>query len=130
MASTGSLFPARTSAPRGRAVQRTGIVLCALLAVADIVGMFLFGLGTAPIGVVILTTGLGLATLVGAAFAWRGSTRAVWVTGITRVVAALGVIPILLVPDAPKDAVPMAISMLAVTVVAAALLVVRLHRAA
>ncbi|WP_295781189.1 hypothetical protein [uncultured Microbacterium sp.] len=104
------------------ATVRIGAVLAALLAAVDILGTIVFGLGTAPVEVILITMLLAIATFVGAAVAWRGSRWGVWLAVITRAIASLSVIPIIVVPDAPKDAIPMTIVTLVLTVVAIALL--------
>lgn len=102
---------------------RVGAVLAALLALVDIIGTAVFGLGTAPVEVIVITTLLAVATLVGAVFAWRGARWGVWLAIVTRAIASLSVIPIVIVPDAPKDAIPMSIVTLVLTVVAIVLLI-------
>lgn len=115
------------SRSRSLTVLRTGVALAALIAVVDVAGLFLAGIGHAPIEVVLLTSTLALLTLAAVPFAWHRAAWAVWIAAVTRGLAALGAIPLLVVPEAPKDAIPMAIVSLVLTAVALVMLVVGLR---
>lgn len=106
---------------------RTGAGLAALVALIDLVGLFAFGIGTAPIAVVVITSLLGVATLVGAGFAWQRHAWGAWLAIVTRALSALGATPVLFVPEAPKDAIPLTLVLLFLTVIAIVLLILGLR---
>lgn len=106
---------------------RTGAGLATLVALVDLAGLFAFGIGTAPIAVVVTTGLLGAATLIGAVFAWQRRAWGMWLAIVTRALSALGAIPVLFVPEAPKDAIPLALVLLFLTVIAIVLLAVGLR---
>jgi hypothetical protein len=103
---------------------RTGVVLAVLLAAIDVVGMFAIGLPNAPIAVNIITSVLAAATLVGAIWAYRGAAWGVWVVAISRALSALSLLPLLIVPEAPKEAIPMSVVVMVLSAVAIVLLFV------
>ena len=108
--------------PRMRQMLRLGVVLALLITAVDVIGMIAVGLPNAPVEVNIITTVLAAATVVGAVFAWHGAAWGAWVAAISRGVSALSIIPIVLVPDAPKDAIPLSVVVVVLTVVAIVLL--------
>jgi hypothetical protein len=70
---------------------RTGLVLAGLLALSD---LFSFALGPQPLSVVVVSTVLGVLTLVALAPAWRSRRRgAVVAVAVTRIVSALLAVP-------------------------------------
>ena len=103
---------------------RTGVVLALLLAVLDVVGMLVLGLSSAPVVVNVITSVLFAATVVGAIWAWRGAAWGVWVVAISRALSALSLVPLFIVPEAPKDAIPVSVVSAVLAVVAIVLLFV------
>jgi hypothetical protein len=101
------------------------------LGAAGVLGLFqLLVLGSpdsAPVGVVLTTSGLGLVTLVGAAAAWRGSRAGLLVAVAARVLdSALGIPAFFL--DAPAWVVVLIAAMLVLTVVGVVLVAPDLRR--
>jgi len=103
---------------------RVGLVLAALLGLADIVGgMTQFGADAVlPIAAVLVAIGLGVATLVLVAVAWRGAGWAIWSVIVLRAVSALTALPAFFLPGVPAEAVITATAAIAVTVLAIALI--------
>jgi hypothetical protein len=100
-----------------------GLCICALLAVADLIG--LIGLNAAdapPVPVTVMSAVLGLMTLVVLRPAWRGEARGLTTVLITRVLSALLGVPAFFVDSAPAWAGPLVAASLALTAVAVALL--------
>lgn len=113
-----------TSAPSSLRTLRIGVALALLIIGIDVVGMLLLGLPNAPVEVNIITSVLAVATIVGAVGAWRGRSWGVWTVALSRAVSALSIVPIAIVPEAPRDALPMSIVIAVLTVVAIVLLFV------
>ena len=76
---------------------RVGLVLAAVLALADVVSVFFptpDGAVGPPFEILLLAGALGVATLVAVALAWRtGRRAALWVVAGTRVLSALTALP-------------------------------------
>lgn len=96
---------------------RIGVALAVVLALADIVGMLAFGLSAAPAAIIVLTLVIAVATLVGAVGAWRNATWRIWVVTISRVLSALGILPIFFAPEGPKEAIPMGVVVVVLDIV-------------
>ena len=107
---------------------RVGVSLSLVVMVIDVAGMIAVGLPNAPalVNVIVGLTAVG--TLIGGIVAWRGAKWAAWLVIVTRFISALGVVPLLFVPAAPKDAVPMSVALLVLTVIAIVFLLVGLRR--
>ncbi|PZQ89716.1 MAG: hypothetical protein DI534_07945 [Leifsonia xyli] len=101
---------------------RIGVLLALLAAAVDIVGLLAFGLPNAPVAVNLVTSALAVATLAGAVGAWRGAAWGVWLAAVSRALSALSVVPLFVAPEAPKEAIPLSVAVLALTVLAIALL--------
>ncbi|MBL7256413.1 hypothetical protein [Paractinoplanes lichenicola] len=67
----------------------TGLVICALLALLDLVGSLPMGDVQPPVGVIVVGLVLGLITLAALVPAWRGNRRALQVVVGSRVLSAL-----------------------------------------
>ncbi len=76
----------------------------------------------------LVTSILIVATIVGSVWAWRGAAWGVWLAAIARVLAALSVVPLLVIPEAPREAIPTSLVILVLTIVAVVLLFVGLGR--
>jgi hypothetical protein len=123
---TTSVAPA-TSIPR----LRVGAALALLLAALDIVTIAIWANAPAPLAVNLVSGAVAVTTFIGATAAWFGSRAGAWAAAITRILSALLTVLALLVPEAPKDALTMTLSIvqLALTVVAVVLLLWRPRRA-
>jgi MFS-type transporter involved in bile tolerance (Atg22 family) len=76
---------------------RIGLVIAGLLGISD---LFSFALGPQPLVVVIVSTVLGVITLVALVPAWRTRSRAAVLTvAASRIVSALLAVPAFLVAD-------------------------------
>lgn len=107
---------------------RIGVLIAVLVTVADVVGMIAIGLPNAPVEVNVITSVLAVATIVGGVWAWRGAAWGVWLAAASRAISALSLVPLLVVPEAPRDAVPMSIVLAVLAVVAIVLMMVGLAR--
>jgi hypothetical protein len=105
-----------------------GLVLAGLLAVADLATLLLTDGEHPPFAIALLGAALGLATLVALVPAWRGGRAAGWVVVATRLVSGVTALPAFVVPGVPAPVVLTAGAGVAVTVLAAALIVVALVR--
>lgn len=114
--------------PHSLRTLRIGVLLALVITAIDVAGMIALGLSNAPVEVNVITTVLAIVTVVGGVWAWRGVAWGVWVAVVSRALSALSVVPILLVPEAPKEAIPMSVVVLALTLVAIVLLLVGLAR--
>lgn len=106
---------------------RVGLVLAALLGLADIVGG-ISQLGPdalLPFAVAATVTGLGVATVVLVPFAWRGTGWVSWTIIVLRALSAITTLPAFFVPGVPAEAVITAAVTIAVTVLAIVLMIVR-----
>lgn len=118
------------AAPRSgrRTALRSGVVLSALLAAADLVGAVALGIPNAPLPVNLITFALIAGTLVGLPWAWQGRTWAIWLVAVTRFLSALSLVPLLLIGDAaPAGAVAGQLPVTAVSLLAVALVLVGLR---
>lgn len=106
---------------------RTGLVIAAILGVADIAAIG-GGEDGPPLPVVIASAVLGLITLVAVGYGWRGRRAAVGTVVVTRVLSALGAVPAFFVEDVPAALVVAAAVILVLTVAAVALLIPPLRR--
>jgi hypothetical protein len=81
----------------------TGLVICVLLGILDIVGLFGAGMEEAPpLGIVLVSGALGLGTVAAALPAWRGSRSGLLVVVATRAVSILLGIPVYFTDEAPS----------------------------
>ncbi|MCK9901170.1 hypothetical protein CC117_02125 [Parafrankia colletiae] len=101
--------------------QTSGLVLCVLLGIADVVSLAGLGADDGPPAGVLLAGGiLGLITLAGTV---RRRTRGGLLTiVVSRVLSALLAIPVFFVDDAPDAAVPVSAVFLVLTAIALGLL--------
>jgi hypothetical protein len=106
----------------------TGLVIAGLLGLADLATPLVTDGEHPPMVVALLGAALGLATLVALVPAWRGGRFAAWVVVATRLVSAVTALPAFVVPDVPAPAVFAAGVGVAVTVLAAGLIVAALAR--
>jgi hypothetical protein len=132
-ATAGPGYPGPPSGHRG--AMRTplltvGLVLAGLLAAADLATPLVSDGEHPPMVIAYLGAALGLATLVAAVPAWRGSRGAGWVVIATRLVSALTALPAFVIPDVPAEAVLAAGIGVAATLVAVGLIVPALVRGA
>jgi hypothetical protein len=79
-----------------------GLVICALLGIADILGLAGLGAdGAPPAAIVIGGAVLGLITLVGVRLAWRARHGGILAVVVSRLLSALLGIPAFFIDDAP-----------------------------
>ncbi|GAB3831063.1 hypothetical protein ACFPIJ_30350 [Dactylosporangium cerinum] len=107
---------------------RIGLVIAALLGVADIAAAIAGGGDTPPLPVAVAAVALGLITLVAAGYGWRGRRSAVGTVVVTRVLSALGAVPAFFADDVPAAFIASAAVLVVLTAVVAALLAPRLRR--
>jgi uncharacterized membrane protein len=105
-----------------------GLVLAGLLGLADLATPLVTDGEQPPVVIALLAAALGLATLVAAVGAWRGS-RAAWVVVATRLVSAVIALPAFVVPDVPAPVVLAAGAGVAATLLTAGLVGTALARA-
>ncbi len=108
---------------------RTGLVIAAVLGVADIAT--LGGAGSEdgpPLPVTVAAAVLGLITLVAVAYGWRGRRAAVGTVVAARVLSAIGAVPAFFAEDVPAPFVVAAAVLVVLTVAAVALLIPPLRR--
>lgn len=81
----------------------TGLVICALLGLLDLIGLAGLGMDPGPpVGIVLGGAALGLITLAAAVAAWRGGSRGGLLTVIaSRAVSALLSVPVFFADEAP-----------------------------
>ena len=98
---------------------RIGLVLCAVLAVVDVLSVGAAGADDGPpVAVVAIGFVLGLVTLVGVWLAWRGDDRGFMAVVVSRVLSALLGIPAFFADEAP-DWAPAAVGIgIVLTIVA------------
>jgi hypothetical protein len=102
--------------PGGLPVSRSriftaGLVICALLGLADVLLALDVGSDDAPpVAVLIIGAVLGLITLFGVRLAWRDTDRGVTAIVVSRVLSALSGVPAFFVDDAP-DWAPAAVAL-------------------
>jgi hypothetical protein len=109
---------------------RTGLIIAAVLGVADIAAAIAGGGDTPPLPIAIAAVALGLITLVAAGYGWRGRRTAVGTVIVTRVLSALGAVPAFFADDVPAAFVASAAVLVALTAAAVVLLVAPLRRRA
>ena len=107
---------------------RIGLVIAAVLGLADIVAAIAGGGQTPPMEVAIPTAALGLITLVAVGYGWQGRRAAVGTVVATRLLSALGAVPAFFADDVPPPFVAAAATILVLTVAAVALLIPPLRR--
>lgn len=108
---------------------KSGLVICVLLGVVDIVS--LGGLGAdsgPPVGIVLLGAVLGVITLAGARMAWRGDRRGAIAVIVSRAISALTALPAFFVDDVPDWVPPFAGVFVVLSIVGIALLTGSLRR--
>lgn len=120
------LTHASTALPRS---QRVGLVLAALLGIADVVAVLTPvdpNQPGPPLPILIFGTFLGLVTLAAVVAAWR-TRRRVWarVAAGARILSALTAVPAFFVPDVPAPLVVAASASIVLTAVAVYLLLRR-----
>ena len=107
---------------------RIGLVIAAVLGVADIAAAIAGGGDTPPIAVAIPTAAFGLITLVAVGYGWHGRRAAIGTVVAVRVLSALGAVPAFFADDVPAPFVTAAAAIVVLTVVAVALLIPPLRR--
>ncbi|GAB2591458.1 hypothetical protein Aab01nite_39030 [Paractinoplanes abujensis] len=107
----------------------TGLVICALLALLDLVGSLPMGDVRPPLGVLVAGLVLGLITLAALVPAWRGNRRALLVVVVSRALSALLGIGAFFDDAAPGAALVGVVVALVLTAVAVVLLVPALRGA-
>ncbi len=109
----------------------TGLVLCALLGVLDLVGVFTTGVeGAPPAGIIFGAAALGLITVAAAIPAWRGSRAGLVVVVASRAVSILFGLPVYFTDGLPNWARLATTVVIAVSLVGIALLAPALPRSA
>ncbi|GIG56328.1 hypothetical protein Lfu02_07000 [Longispora fulva] len=101
---------------------RTGLVIAALLGLADIGSAFAGGEQGPPTAVVVADVILGLVTVVAVGLGWRGRRVAVGTVVGARVLSALSAVPAFFVADVPTELRVVVAVILALTVAAVGLL--------
>jgi hypothetical protein len=102
-----------------------GLVICALLGLADVLFAFDVSDDAPPVPVLITGAVLGLITLYGVRRAWVDPARGVNVIVVSRVLSALAGIPAFFVDDAPDWAPTVVAIFILLTVVGVGLLLSR-----
>jgi hypothetical protein len=107
---------------------KKGLAALAVAGVLDLFSLLVLGSpDSAPVGVVLTVSGLGLVTLVGVAAAWRGSRAGLLTAVVARVVdSALGIPAFFL--DAPAWVLALIVAMLVLSVVGVVLVASDLRR--
>jgi hypothetical protein len=104
---------------------KTGLTALAVAGILDLLLLLALGIHGAPVAVVIAASGLGLATLIGVATAWRGSRAGLLTAVVARVVdTLLGIPAFFLHPPAwvqAERATMLALSVVGVVLVASGL---------
>ena len=79
-----------------------GLVLLAVLAALDIVGVAGAGMdGAPPLGVILVSALLGIITLVGVRMDWTGAPRGMTIAIVSRILAAVLGLPVFFVDGTP-----------------------------
>ena len=109
---------------------RRGLAALAAAGALDLFSLFaLGGPDSAPVGVILLSVGLGVVTLVGVGAAWRGNRHGLVAAVLARVLDSLLTIPAFFL-DAPAWVLALVAAMLALTVVGIWFVAPGLRRAA
>lgn len=118
--SSGTTTRRLTSTP-----SRVGLILAAVLAIGDIVAYATQAILTygEPISIFMLVA--GVVTLVAIPFGWRGSTAALWVVAVFRVLSSLTGLPAFFFPGVPAPFVITAAVGILLAVLVAVLLFIR-----
>ncbi len=99
-----------------------GLVLLAVLAALDIVGVAGAGMdGAPPLGVILVSALLGVITLVGVRMAWTGAPRGMTIAIVSRILSAVLGLPVFFVDGTPAWAKVAVVASLVATLVALAL---------
>ncbi|MDG4823243.1 hypothetical protein O7635_15410 [Asanoa sp. WMMD1127] len=98
-----------------------GLVLAGLLGATDAVGLLTDTGDGPPFVIVAAGTVLGLLTLAGVWFGWRGSRAGIVTVVVTRLLSALTAVPAFFVDDVPGPLVGFAAVGVVVTLIAVAL---------
>jgi membrane associated rhomboid family serine protease len=81
----------------------TGLVICALLGVLDLIGLVGLGMDPGPpVGIVLGGAALGVITLAAAIPTWRGSRSGLLTVIASRVISALLGVPVFFADQAPE----------------------------
>jgi hypothetical protein len=100
---------------------RTGLALLALLSLADVPTPLVTDGDQPPMGVALVASALGLASLALVWYAARGSRRAVTPLVVLRIISALTSVPALFVDDVSGGVRALVVVFLALTAVGVAL---------
>jgi hypothetical protein len=98
-----------------------GLVLAGLLGLVDTVSILTDTGDGPPLVIIVAGTVLGLLTLAGVWFGWRGSRAGIVTVVVTRLLSALSAVPAFFVDDVPGGLVALAGVGVVVTLVAVAL---------
>jgi hypothetical protein len=100
-----------------------GLVIAGILGLSDAVGP-LTGVGDGPpMAVMIADALLGIVTVVGVVFGWRGNRGGIIAVIVSRILSAMSALPAFFVSDVPKPAVVVAAVGITITLVAVVLVV-------
>lgn len=102
---------------------RAGLVLFAILSLADIAGLALTDGKHPPYSVAAIGAALGVASLFCLVPTWRGNAVATRVLSILRIVSALTAVPAFVMSGVPAAAVGSAAAIVLVTAIALVLIV-------
>jgi membrane associated rhomboid family serine protease len=81
----------------------TGLVICALLGVLDLIGLVGLGMDPGPpVGIVLGGAALGVITLAAAIPTWRGSRSGLLTVIASRAISALLGVPVFFADQAPE----------------------------
>jgi hypothetical protein len=100
---------------------RTGLVLLAVLSVADLAGPLTTDGDHPPMWVALVGAALGLASLACVVAAWRGSGRVVLPLVALRLVSAVTAVPAFFVDDVPAGVVALVVVFVVATLAGVAL---------
>jgi hypothetical protein len=107
----------------------TGLVIAGLLGVADLTAIPTSDGQHPPLPVGIADTILGVLTLVGVYYAWRGRRGGVTTVIVTRLLSAVSAVPAFFADGVPAGAMVAAGVGIAITLLAVALIAPQLRRA-
>jgi hypothetical protein len=100
-----------------------GLGILGLLSLADLAGPLLTDGDNPPMEIAVVSSVLGLISLVLVGYAYRGSTRAVAPLVVLRVLSALSAAPAFYVDDVPAGIQGLAAGLMVLTLVGVALVV-------